>query len=120
MHQPRPYGYFGPQLDALNSGAVDALAKRVTNLKQLYGVESFRLARTLPDGSMALVQDMGGVFKAIVLPAYQQPQELESAHDGVAKSFVPMLFSGRVLTPDVRPGQGVALAISRQTRARLA
>ena len=120
MHQPRPYGYFGPQLDALNSGAVDALAKRVTNLKHLYGVESFRLTRTLPDGSMAVVQDMGGVFKAIVLPAYQQPPELESAHDGVAKSFVPMLFSGRVLTPDVRPGQGMALAISRQTRARLA
>ena len=119
MHQPRPYGYFGPQLDALNSGAVDALAKRVTNLKQLYGVESFRLTRTLPDGSMAVVQDMGGVFKAIVLPQYEQ-ESLELPHDGVATSFMPMLFSGRVLTPDVRPGQGVSLAISKQTRARLA
>ena len=119
MHQPRPYGYFGPQLDALNSGAVDALAKRVTNLKHLYGVESFRLTRTLPDGSMAVVQDMGGVFKAIVLPQYEQ-ESIELPHDGVATSFIPMLFSGRVLTPDVRHGQGVSLAISKQTRARLA
>ena len=67
MHQPRPHGTFGTDGDE-DAAALELLARRLTNVKDLSGLSSLRMSRTLPSGAMAIAQDMGGVFKVIVQP----------------------------------------------------
>ena len=118
MHQARPYGLFGAEVNGEDAKAVEALARNLTNIKTLAGVDSLKMTRALPGGGMATAVDMGGVFRIIVQPALQPPQE-PLPSDGLAKSYVPMLFSGVVTSAIVQGGQGVRLDVSRDTRRRL-
>lgn len=117
MHQPRPYGTFGAATEE-DAAAVELLVRRLTNWKQLGGLESLRLSRTLPSGALAIAQDMGGVLKVIVQPP-TQPQP-EPAFDGVAKGYIPMLFSGVIDRGVARNGGGIFVRFSSETRRRLA
>lgn len=94
MLQPRPHGLtvVGGELTADDAAFIELLARRLTNIKHLSGVASLRMVRTLPDGGFVIAQDMGGVFKVIATKT-PEPQPSFVA-DGLAKSFVPMLFSG--------------------------
>lgn len=118
MHQPRPYGYFGPELDAAGWKEVDGLVRRLTNIKETSGLGSLRMTRALAGGGYVTVLDMGGVLKAFV----HQPEPAETHHadfDGFAGGAVPMLFSGVITKDRVRKGEGVRLTISKATRKRL-
>ena len=118
MHQPRPHGTFGAATEE-DAAAAELLARRVTNLKQLSGLDSFRLARTLPSGAMAIAMDMGGVLKVIIQqPAPEQPQGF--VPDGLAKTFIPMMFSGVIDNGRIRHGAGTLVKFSSDTRKRLA
>ncbi len=121
MHQPRPYGLAvqGGELSEEDSSAVDALARRLTNIKQLGNMDSLRMVRALPDGGYAVAQDMGGVFKVITFkPGDVPPSAVPS--DGLAKAFLPMLFSGVVIRDKLRDGEGVGLLLTKSTCLRIA
>ena len=116
MHQPRPHGTFGTDSEE-DAAALELLARRLTNAKTLSGVDSLRMSRTLPSGAMAVATDAGGIFKVIT----QQPlRETEPQFDdGLAKPYIPALFSGVIKTPRVRDGEGVAIELTEQARRRL-
>lgn len=117
MHQPRPHGTFGTDGDE-DAAALELLARRLTDLKGLSGLDSLRMARTLPSGAMAVATDAGGIFKVIVQPRPQGPP-VHDQQDGLAKPYIPMLFSGVIKKSVVRPGEGVEIGLSEQARRRL-
>ena len=120
MHQPRPHGLLavGGEPTSEDSAAIELLARRLTNLKTLSGVDSLRMVRTLPDGGYVIAQDMGGTFRCIThKPAPPPPPP---PFDGVAKDYIPMLFSGVVTKAILRQGEGLGMRFTEQTRRRLA
>lgn len=120
MHQPRPHGQHavGGELTDEDSAAVELLARRLTNLMQLSGVSSLRMVRTLPDGGYVIAQDVGGVFRAIThKPAPPPPAP---PFDGVAKDYLPMLFSGVVTKAILRDSEGLSMRLTTQARRRIA
>lgn len=118
MHQPRPYGLnaVGGELTDEDSAAIELLSRRLTNLKDLSGVSSLRMVRSLPDGGYVIAQDMGGTFRVITHKPVSGRRE---DFDGVATSDIPMLFSGVVTSAILRPGQGLGMKLTEQTRRRL-
>lgn len=118
MHQPRPFGRFGAEVFGEDAAAVEHLVRRLTNLKQSSEIESLKLTRHLPGGGMATAFDMGGIRKVFVQAPQAQPPA--PSGDGLARTYVPMLFSGVIDSPYSVNGGGVALTISEQTRRRLA
>lgn len=117
MHQPRPYGVFGADSDE-DAAAIELLARRLTNIKQLSGVDSLRMVRTLPSGAFAVAKDMGGVFKIII----QKRAEVQSdlIFDGIANVFVPMIFSGVITNSILMGDEGTGIRLTEQTRRRIA
>ena len=120
MHQPSPHGLLavGGEPTSEDSAAIELLARRLTNLKTLSGVESLRMVRSLPGGGYVIAQDMGGTFRCIThKPAPPPPPP---PFDGVAKDYIPMLFSGVVTKAVLRQGEGLGMRFTEQTRRRLA
>ena len=60
MHQPRPYGLYGQLHGEEDVAAVDALVRRLTNLKHAGSLASIKLVRDLPSGGGA--EDAGWRF----------------------------------------------------------
>lgn len=120
MYQPRPHGLatVGGDLTDEDSAAIELLARRLTNLKTLSGLDSMRMVRSLPDGGHVVMQDMGGVFKAIASKPKFAAEKQE--HDGLAHANVPMLFSGVVTSAVTTGDAGLGIKLTEQTRKRLA
>ena len=119
MHQPRPYGLYGQLHGEEDVAAVDALVRRLTNLKHAGSLASIKLVRDLPSGGVAIALDMGGVLKVIVR-RQEEEQPLDTAHDGIAKADIPMLFSGVITRPFFMSGSGVEMNLTAQACRRLA
>lgn len=119
MHQPRPHGLLvvGGALTEEDSAAIELLARRLTNLRQVSGINSLRMVRSLPDGGYAVAQDMGGVFRVIAHKPETAPPP--PPFEGIANDYIPMLFSGVVTKPIVAAGEGVSIKLTEQTRFRL-
>ena len=118
MHQPRPHGTFGADAATEeDAAAAELLARRVTNFKVVSGLDSFKMTRTLPSGAMAIAVDMGGVLRVIIQKRPEQAPPPES--DGLAKSYIPMLFSGAISQGAVSPGAGVTIKLTQTARRRL-
>lgn len=118
MHQPRPHGTFGAEAATEeDAAAAELLARRVTNFKTVSGLDSFKMTRTLPSGAIAIAVDMGGVFRVIIQPRPQQAPTEET--DGLAKTYIPMLFCGVINSGVIRPGDGVRIKLTSETRRRL-
>ena len=122
MHQPRPYGLavYGGELSERDGATIDVLARRLTNRKHLSeGVGGgLRNVRQLPDGGYVVMQDMGGVFRAIVHKP-QEPLWQPAVTDGTAREYIPMLFSGSVTRHQLRDGEGCGLRLTEKARHRL-
>lgn len=118
MHQPRPYGLHvvGLPLTENDDAFIIATTQRITNLREVSGVENIRMVYDLPDGGYVIVQDMGGNFRVIAHKPIPKPERIT---DGLAKNFVPMLYSGMVMKSVVFPREGVQLKITEETRHRL-
>lgn len=122
MHQPRPYGLavYGGELSERDGAAIDLLARNVTNRQRLNeGVGGgMRSVRNLPDGGYVVMQDMGGVFRAIV---HKPPEQewMPAITDGTASDYIPMLFSGSVTNHRLRDGEGCGLRFTEKARHRL-
>ena len=117
MHEPRPYGLHGSLKSDEDSAAVEALARRLTNIKRTGDLESLKLVRALPGCGVAIAMHMGGLFRVVVQNPPEDPEPPIS--DGLAKAEIPMLFSGVVLRAIVSPGQGVQLGLTDMTCRRL-
>lgn len=117
MHSPRPYGLLviNSELTEKDSLFIDHQLKKLSNQKALSNLESIRQVKDLPDGGYVILQDMGGILKAI---AYKDAIE-DIQYDGTAKPYIPMLFSGVILKARVNRDEGVALKITEQCRRRL-
>ena len=118
MHQPRPYGRFGPELNTQDEGFADALMRRAMNLKSQLGVQSLRLTRALPGGGAATAIDMGGVTKLIVQGSPQE-ELLPVADLAPATTKIPLFFSGVVERDKVRQGETTLVRVTEQTRKRV-
>lgn len=118
MHQPRPYGLLavGGELTDEDTAAVEILARRLTNIKQLSGVQSMRMVRSLPDGGYAIAQDIGGTFRVITHKPEPPP---EIPFEGIAVDYLPMLFSGVIKKSILREGEGVSMKLTKDTQRRL-
>lgn len=120
MHEPKPYGLFayGGELTEDDFAFIDQCCKRVSNLKSVSNLNALKYTRELPDGGMVIIQDAGGVFRAIAIKQ-QITEQQQQRLDGVARSKVPMLFSGVINTGFDR-GDGVEVSLSKMTQRRLA
>lgn len=126
MHAPRPYGLFvdGGELTERDKTFISHQMRKLTNTIQTEEVTSYRHQYELPDGGYVIVQDMGGIFKAIAHKGYTSPDAFKP--DGFAKLYVPMLYSGVITKAQVRKpdegkfGEGVGIKLTEQARRRLA
>lgn len=119
MFAPRPYGRFSEnaELSVEDAAAVELLARRLTNQKELSGLDNLKLVRDLPSGRQAVAVDMGGVFRIMILEPHELPQ---FQFEGIAESYIPMLFSGVITKHQVREGEGVGIKLTEQARRRIA
>lgn len=118
MHQPRPYGLHGELRSKEDAKAVDALVRRLTNIKRAGSLDALKLVRALPGGGVAVALDMGGVLKAIVHAPQEPDQPPEAPEFG--RYDVPMLFSGVVDRAVFQGLQGVQITLTDQARRRVA
>lgn len=119
MHQPRPYGLhvIGSPLTDKDKSFISSVAARITNLKELSGVDSMKMVRDLPDGGYVIVQDMGGNFRVI---AHKPPIEKEAVvFDGLAGDSIPALYSGVITDSVVTKNEGVGVRLTESARRRL-
>lgn len=118
MHSPRPYGLLvvNGQLSESDRLFIDHQLKKLSNQKAISNLDSIRQVRDLPDGGYVILQDMAGILKAI---AYKELNPDLLDHDGLAKLYVPMLFSGVITKARVLPNEGVGIKLTEQCRQRL-
>ena len=120
MHQPRPYGLhaIGKPLTEKDETFIASIAKRITNLKDISGVDSLKMVYDLPDGGYVIVQDMGGNFRVIAHKPVAIKNDVVAT--GIANTGVPMLYSGVITKSVVRKlDEGVGLRITQTCRRRL-
>ena len=123
MHAAKTYGLFvvGGNLSSADQSFIDHEIKKLTNNKDASQLMSLRLVKDLPDGGYVVLQDMGGILKAIATKGFDNTYK----PNGFATLYIPMLFSGvinkaRVRKPDDQnKGEGVGITITEQCRRRL-
>lgn len=119
MHQPRPYGLhvIGLPLTDKDESFISSMAARITNLKELSGIDSMKLVYDLPDGGYVIVQDVGGNFRVI---AHKPPTEKENTiFNGLAGDSIPALYSGVITKSTAIKGEGIGLKLTESARRRL-
>lgn len=124
MYSGRPYGRFSKEpLSDADIAAIERLARVVTNLKGVYALENFKRVTTLPSGRTAVAVDMGGTFRIIVSDL---AKEDKPTYDGLAHTYIPMLFSGAITKHMVLSApndngelEGVGVKLTEQCRRRL-
>ena len=118
MHQPRPYGLhvIGLPLTDKDKAFISNVSVRITNLRELSGIDSMKMVYDLPDGGYVIVQDMGGNFRVI---AHKPIHGKDSIFDGIATDYIPMLFSGVITKSVVHENEGVGIRLTEKARFRL-
>ncbi|MFW2037436.1 hypothetical protein ACG92Y_02705 [Acinetobacter ursingii] len=118
MHSPRPYGLLvvNGKLSEQDRLFIDHQLKKLSNQKALSNLDSIRQVRDLPDGGYVILQDMAGILKAI---AHKELDPYAFENDGLAKLYVPMLFSGVITKARVLQNEGVGIKLTEQCRQRL-
>lgn len=118
MHSPRPYGLLvlNGQLNDRDISFIDHEIRKLSNNKAVSKIDSIRQVKNLPDGGYVILQDMGGILKAV---AHKELVLDEFELDGLAKLYIPMFYSGVITKARVREFEGVELRITEQCRRRL-
>lgn len=94
--------------------------KRLTALKEAWGVDSLRITRDLPDGGKVVLFDQGGIRKSIILNRLESEVE-PPEHQTTLYASIPMPFSGVIETKTVRSDapEDAEVRLSAMTRRRL-
>lgn len=118
MYSPRPYGLLvvNGKLSENDSLFIDHQLKKLSNQKATSNLDSIRQVKNLPDGGYVVLQDMGGLLKAI---AHKELSLDEFELDGLAKVYIPMLYSGVITKARIRKEEGVRFKLTKQSRHRL-
>lgn len=119
MHSPKPYGLLviGDDLTKNDESFIDSFVKSFNNLSEISNLEHQRRVKNLPDSGYVIVQNMGGLLKAIT---YKGSQNNIFENDGLAKIYVPMLYSGVITKAIVKTEDGkVGITLTETTRRRL-
>lgn len=119
MHSPKPYGLhvIGGRLSSDDELFIQHEIKKLTNSKDVSNLNAIRQVKDLPSGGYVILQDMVGILKAIT---HKQSTIDQLDNDGIAKLYVPMLFSGAITKSIVLADIGkVEIKITEQTRQRL-
>ncbi len=95
--------------------------KRLTALKEAWGVDSLRITRDLPDGGKVVLFDQGGIRKTIILNQLEREDEPPQL-PATALESIPMPFCGVIDTKRVRETapEEAEVRLTRMTRRRLA
>lgn len=119
MFSPRPYGLFvyGGELSGEDRAAIDNFATKLTNFKTASGLDSAKYTRSLPDGGFVIIQDMGGVFRALAFK--EEIPSVVTMLDGEASDYIPMLFSGVIKKSVLKNGEGLDLELTNWTQRRI-
>jgi len=124
-HSAKPHGAFqqGAAASEEDQNLADHLLKRALNIAEVGGLPGHKLVRSLPDGGYAVALDMAGVARTIIVkPDRELARHLspeinpEAGKPGIS---IPMLYSGRILTPSVKGDAGVRVHLTRDTLRRL-
>lgn len=117
MHQPRPFGLHveNGELTKDDLSFIQHQAQRLTNLKDLSGVDALKMVYDLPNGGFVILQDAGGVFRAIV-DKQAETRVFDSAND----FSIPMLFSGVITKLPSDEDSPTKIKITEQCRRRIA
>lgn len=123
MHQPKPSGVsasagFAPSEDDLAESLT--WFRKTGNLRQVSGLDTLKMCRTLSSGAMAVVYEAGGLHKIHIMgpdttPRPPEPPEL----DGTAPMKVPMWYCGHVPASVVDEGKGLPVLLTDTTRRRM-
>lgn len=118
MHSAEPYGLHNIGLEPTDKDLafISSAALKLSNLKQLSGIDTLKMVYSLPDGGYVILQDAGGNFRVIT---HKQVPQKEVVASGIATSFVPMLFSGAVTQSILYENQGVTIRLTESARHRL-
>lgn len=119
MHESRPYGLFvrGAELTDEDLLFIDLCCKKVSNLKQISNLESIKYTRELPNGGYVIVQDAGGVFRAIAYKTEAQEESVLGSSE--VKFTMPMLFSGVIDQGVSRNGRGIEVKLTSMCARRV-
>ena len=119
MHAPRPYGLAveGGELSEEDRLFIDHEIRKLSNVKATSNLDQIKLVKELPDGGFVILRDMGGILKAVAHKEQVIDDKFE--FDGLAKLYVPMLYSGVITKSRVRQADGVEFKITEQCRRRL-
>lgn len=120
MHSPRPYGLAveGGELTEYDKAFIHSRVIRFSNFKETSNLESLRNTYDLPNGGYCVIQDMGGVLKVIAFKPVTA-SEFSFKQDGLAKTYIPMFFSGVITQARVNSSQGVRFKLTHSCIARL-
>lgn len=128
MHQPRSYGLHivggedgdedDNDLSDEDLAAIEAMARKLTNLKDLSGLDSAYLVRTLPSGGIAVARDAGGVFRISASSPPSEPADIERPEVDI--TYVPMLFSGVITRAMLFDGEATGIRLTELARRRIA
>lgn len=120
MHAPRPYGLAveGGELSEEDRLFIDHEIRKLSNVKATSNLDQLKLVKELPDGGFVVLRDMGGILKAVAHKEQVIDDKFE--FDGLAKLYVPMLYSGVITNAIVlTEGGKVGIKLSEQSRRRL-
>lgn len=118
MLSARPYGLFiqGDSPTERDQSLIDHTVRHLSNIKETSKLDTFRLVRSLPDGGYVVVQDAGGNLRVIVRKLNFAEKY---ARDGMAKAFIPILYSGVITKARLLDDEGLGMRISKTTQRRM-
>lgn len=123
MHQPKPSGIsasagFAPSEDDLAESLT--WFRKTGNLRQVSGLDTLKMCRTLTSGAMAVVYEAGGLHKIhIIGPDKTLPPPDPPEFDGTAPMKVPMWYCGHAPSSVVDEGEGLPVLLTDTTRRRM-
>jgi hypothetical protein len=121
MHSPQPFGLFveGDSLSEHDHAVTNALVRRVSNLKDVSGIDSLKMRYQLPGGGKLTIINAGGVLKALIVNRPTKRDVEQDSNAGIATLDVPILYSGFLPRAYCQKGDGLVVRLTDDTLRRL-
>lgn len=120
MVAPKPYGLHIKNGVPTERDAeyIASVVRRFLAFKDAAKLDNLKEVYDLPDGGVAIFQEVANVFRVIVDKSISE-KTLFLEQTGLAKKYIPMFFSGVATKTTFRSGEKVAFKLTEQCRQRL-
>ncbi|MEG1160051.1 MAG: hypothetical protein RSD70_06650, partial [Acidaminococcaceae bacterium] len=120
MVAPKPYGLHVKNGVPTERDAeyIASVVRRFLAFKDAAKLDNLKEVYDLPDGGVAIFQEVANVFRVIVDKSISK-ESLFLEKSGLAKKYIPMFFSGVATKTTFRTGEKVAFKLTEQCRRRL-